>query len=86
MIKGVMKKHTLIFSFVLMISNIVIAQQRDSIPARSIAEKGAQGDLILGKKIKKDQLLSTPPALQSGDSLYKTETPSKRKKNRHKKI
>jgi hypothetical protein len=61
-----------IFSFVLLISGDIMAQKQDSIPARSLAEKGAQGDLILGKEI-----------LQTGDSPQKKEMLPK--KSRHKK-
>lgn len=57
-----------------------MAQRQDSIPARSLAEKGAQGDIILGKENKKGQLSAAPQALQAGDSSYKKKSPEKGKK------
>ena len=61
-----------------------MAQKQDSVPARSLAEKGAQGDIILGKENKKSQLLDPPQILQVGDSSGKREVHSKKAKNKTK--
>jgi len=60
-----MKKNIFIFSFILLVSCNIMAQKQDSVPARSLAEKGAQGDIILGKENKKSQLLNPPQLLRS---------------------
>ena len=60
----------------------MMAQKQDSIPARLLAEKGAQGDIILGKENKKGQLSATPQILQVEDSSRKKEVPSKKAKNK----
>jgi hypothetical protein len=80
-----MKKNSFIFSFVLLISCDMMAQKQDSIPARSLVEKGAQGDIILGIENKKGQLSATPQTLQVEDPSRKKEVHSKRQKNKHKK-
>ena len=61
-----------------------MAQKQDSVPARSLAEKGAQGDIILGKENKKSQLLDPPQILQVGNSSGKREVRSKKAKNKTK--
>jgi hypothetical protein len=61
-----------------------MAQKQDSVPARSLAEKGAQGDIILGKENKKSQLLESPQILQVGDSPGKKEVHSKKAKKKTK--
>ncbi len=63
-----------------------MAQKQDLIPARSLVEKGAQGDIILGKESKKSQLSFTPQILEAADSSSKKEVHSKKTKNKHKKI
>jgi hypothetical protein len=63
-----------------------MAQKQDSIPGKSLAEKGAQGDILLGKETKKNQLLETPQRLQGPDSSQRKDTHSKKKKSKHKKI
>jgi len=80
-----MKKNILISSFVLLISGGSIAQKQDSIPGKSLSEKGAQGDILLGKEAKKNQLLDTPQRLQVPDSSQKKDIHSKKKRPRHKK-
>ena len=52
-----MKKDILVFSFVFLINCDMMGQKHDSVPARSLAEKGAQGDVHLGNEIRKDKLL-----------------------------
>ena len=61
-----------------------MAQKQDSIPARSLAEKGAQGDIILGKENKKSQLSAAPQILQVGDSSGKKEVLQKRQRTKQK--
>ena len=63
-----------------------MAQKQDSIPARSLVENGAQGDIILGKESKKSQLSAAPQILQAADSSSKKEVHSKRKRTNTKKI
>ncbi len=63
-----------------------MAQKQDPVPARPLAEKGAQGDIILGKENKKSQLLDPSQILQVGDSSRKEEVHSKKAKNKNKKI
>jgi len=75
-----MKKNSFIFSFVLLISCDMMAQKQDFIPARSLVEKGALGDIILGKKRKKSQLSFTPQILEAADSSSKNEVHSKKDK------
>jgi hypothetical protein len=60
-----------------------MAQKQDSVPARSLAEKGAQGDIILEKKTKKVNF-DPPQILQVGDSSGKREVHSKKAKNKTK--
>jgi hypothetical protein len=81
-----MKKNSFIFSFVLLISCDMMAQKQDLVPARSLAEKGAQGDIILGRERKKNQLSFKPQILEAADSSRKNEVNSKKTKNKHKKI
>jgi hypothetical protein len=61
-----------------------MAQKQDSVPARSLAEKGAQGDIILGKENKKGQLSATSQILKVEDPSRKKEVPSKKAKNKKK--
>ena len=75
-----MKRNIFIFSVVLLISCDIQAQK--STPARLLAEKGTQGDIILGKENKKGQLSATPQILQPGDPLRKKEAHSKKIKNK----
>ena len=79
-----MKKNIFIFSFILLVSCNIMAQKQDSVPARSLAEKGAQGDIILGKENKKSQLSAAPQLLQVGDSSGKKEIHTKKAKNKNK--
>ena len=81
-----MKKDILIFSFAFLINCDMIAQKQDSIPARSLAEKGAQGDIHLGNEIRKDKLLDAPQRLPLADSSPRTDIHSKKKKNKSRKI
>ena len=62
-----------------------MAQSKDSVPARKVAENGAKGDIILGKQNKKDQLSASPQLLKQKDSLHKqvsTEPKKKKPKNK----
>jgi len=81
-----MKKDILIFSFVFLIHCDMIAQKQDFIPGRSLAEKGAQGDIHLGNEIRKDKLLDAPQRLPLADSSPRTDIHSKKKKNKSRKI
>jgi len=57
--KGIMKKNSFIFSFVLLISCDMMAQKQDLITARPLVQKGEQGDIILGKERKKSRRRKT---------------------------
>ena len=57
-----------------------MGQKHDSVPARSLAEKGAQGDVHLGNEIRKDKLLDAPQRLPVADSSPRTDIHSKKKK------
>jgi hypothetical protein len=82
--KGIMKNNIFIFSFVLLISSTGMGQ-KDSIPIRSLVEKGAAGDILLGKETRKAQLLGTPQRLQMPDSAQEKDIHLKKKKAKHKK-
>jgi len=45
-------------------STSLMAQSKNNPAARSLVEKGTMGDLIIGNKIKKDQLKVSPEVLQ----------------------
>jgi hypothetical protein len=81
-----MKKDILVFSFVFLINCDMMGQKHDSVPARSLAEKGAQGDVHLGNEIRKDKLLDAPQRLPVADSSPRTDIHSKKKKNKPRKI
>jgi hypothetical protein len=70
-LKVKMKKNIFIFSVVSLVSCAAMAQKQDSIPVRSLAEKAAQGDIILGQESKKQQLQAAPPMLNAVDSFQK---------------
>ena len=62
-----------------------MAQAKDSAPAKKVVEKGAQGDIILGKQNKKDQLNASPQQLQQKDSLHReVSNQSQKKKSKSK--
>jgi len=77
-----MKKDILVFSFVFLIKCDMMAQKQDSIPARSLAEKGALGDVHLGNELRKDKLLDAPQRLPVAGSSPRTDIHSKKKKSR----
>ena len=81
-----MKNTFLILIFVFFAINTkIIAQAKDSVPARKVAEKGAQGDIIIGKQNKKNQLSASPELLQQKDSLHnEASTQPKKKKSKNK--
>jgi hypothetical protein len=81
-----MKRSILIFSFVLLASCGAMAQKQDSVPVKSLAEKGAQSDILFGNQAKKKQLLDTPQKLQMPDSSQTKDIQSKKKKPKHRKI
>lgn len=76
-----MKKISAIFVFVfLLVSGPILAQSKDSVPAKKVIEQGTKGDIIVGKENKKKQLKASPERLQT-DSLRKAApTHSKKKK------
>jgi len=80
-LKEGMKKNIFISSFVLLISCYGMAQRQDSVPVRSLAEKGSQGDILLGKEAKRDQLSAPPQMLNAADSSQKKDIQSKNKRN-----
>ena len=55
-----------------------MAQKKESIPAKPLAEKGAHGDIILGKENQKNQLTATAEMLNA-DTSKKKEIHSKKK-------
>jgi len=79
-----MKKDIFISSFIFLVSCDSMAQNQDSIPVKSLVEKGARGDIILGKENQKNQLVATPEMLKA-DSSQKKEIHSKKKGAKHKK-
>jgi hypothetical protein len=80
-----MKKNIFIFSFVLLTSCYGMAQKQDSVPVRSLAEKGGQGDILLAKETKKHQLSASPQMLNAADSSQNKDIHSKKKKQSTKK-
>jgi hypothetical protein len=68
------KNHFICFFTVLLIGGNIMAQSKDSVPARPLIEKGTSGDLILGKENKKKQLNASPQLLPTNDSIRKKET------------
>ena len=76
-----MKKVSVILIFLFMISGTIMAQNKDSIVSKKIVEKGAKGDIILGKQNKKKQLTAAPTVLKKQHSLHQPNyiPPKKRK-------
>ena len=72
-----MKKNILIFSVISLVTCEAIAQRQDPVRVRSLAEKAAQGDVILGQENKKKQLSAEPPILNAADSFQRKESHSK---------
>jgi hypothetical protein len=81
-----MKNISLAFIFFIFSTSAkIIAQAKDSVPVKKVAEKGAQGDIILGKQDKKTKLNNPPQKLEHQDSLQKeASTQPKRKKSKTK--
>jgi hypothetical protein len=74
-------KNTLAFVFLIFTINTkIMAQVNDSVPANKVAEQGAQGDIILGKQNKKNQLNASPELLQQKDSVQKEASVQPKKK------
>ena len=64
-----------------------MAQVKDSVPAKKLAEQGSKGDLILGKQNKRNQLTASPQMLQQKDSLQKEASiQQKKKKSKNKNL
>ena len=80
--QSTMKRTIFIFSFGLLVTCDSMAQKQASIPARSLTEKGAQGDIILGQEGKQRQLSAKPAMLNPADSSQKKKIHSKAK-NKH---
>lgn len=81
--QSAMKSTIFIFSFGLLVTCDSMAQKQDSIPARSLIEKGTQGDIILGQEGKKRQLSAKPAMLNPADSSQKKKIHSKAKNKRN---
>jgi hypothetical protein len=81
-----MKKNILIFLFFLLVSCVSIAQKQDTIPVRSLVEKGSQGDILFGNKNKKARFPAAPQMLNAVDASPKKDIHSRKKKTNHKKI
>ena len=63
----------------------MMAQSKDSVPARKAVESGTNGDLIIGNENKKSQLGASPQQLQQKDSVNKEHsTQLKKKKTKNK--
>lgn len=78
-----MKRNNFIPVFIaLLVSANIMAQQKDSLPAKPVIEKGTKGDIIVGKKIKQKHLTDRPELLQKTDTVLKPG--AKKKKQRHK--
>jgi hypothetical protein len=77
-----MKRNLLIFPFALVVSGESMGQKPDSVPVRSLTEKGAKGDIILGQESKRSQLSAQPEMLNPADSSQKKKIHSKAKKKR----
>lgn len=60
------------------------AQSIDTVSAKQIIEVGSKGDIIRGKKIKKDQLKDTPVLLHQKDSVCRKDILPSSKKLRRK--
>jgi hypothetical protein len=82
-----MKKIIRLISFLslLHISGSLRAQSIDIATAKKLVEKGAQGDIILGKEYRQKQLSTTPQQLQNADLiLEKKLSPIKKEKMKNK--
>jgi len=81
-----MKKTSLVLVFIIFtLTTKIMAQAQGSAPAKRVVEKGAQGDIILGKQNKKNQLNASPQQRQQKDSLHpEVSNPSKKKKSKSK--
>lgn len=77
--QNTMKRTIFIFSLGLLVTCNSMAQKQGSVPARSLTEKGAQGDIVLGQENKKRQLLAKPVMLISADSSQKKKTHQRRR-------
>lgn len=60
-----------------------MAQKEDSIPAKPLIEKGAQGDILIGKENQKSQLSAAPQMLNT-NAACKKDVGAKKKKAKHK--
>ena len=84
-----MKKTGIIFIFFTLLTlERIMAQTKDSVPAKKVVENGTKGDLIIGKENKKSQLMAPPQPLKQKDTLHKqssTRPQKKKAKNKSRK-
>jgi hypothetical protein len=74
-----MKRNLLIFPFALVVSCESLAQKQGSVPVKTLTEKGAQGDIILGQESKKKQLTAAPLLLNATDSSQQKKSVQRRR-------
>jgi hypothetical protein len=81
-----MKKIRVILILVIFLTTErIMAQSKDSVPARKLVESGTKGDLIIGDEKRKSQLTGSPQFLRQKDSSNKqTSTVPKKKKSKSK--
>jgi len=79
MVKETMKKTGIFIFIILLTTGRIMAQSKDSVPARKVVENGTKGDLIVGKENKKSQLNAPTQSLQQKDSLKPSTQPKKKK-------
>lgn len=70
--------------FLILLNCSLHAQSIDTLSAKQVIEKGSKGDIILGEKIKKDQIKATPLSLHQKDSVCRKDVPLSSKKLRRK--
>ena len=81
-----MKSTSLAFVFLIFTTSTkVMARGIDTLPAKRLAEKGAQGDIIIGKQNQKDQLRAQPQVLQQKDSVISGQPKKKKSTNKSRK-
>ena len=74
------KMRVILILIVLLTAQRMMAQLKDSVPARKAVENGTKGDLIIGKENKKSQLTSSPQLLRQKDSANKEASTLPKKK------
>ena len=78
-----MKKISILWASILLISCHAMAQKQDTIPVKPLVEKGAKGDLIIGNKNRQQQLNKSPEQLLQTDSLRKRHACKGKKCKKH---